>query len=156
MEFTHMDKKGDARMVDVSEKEITKRTAVAQGFVSINPDVIKKIIDKELPKGDVLSVAKIAGIQAAKRTGEMIPMCHPLGLDHIDLKFEIVENGIKIKATVSVSAKTGVEMEALTAVSVAALTIYDMCKSADKGMMIGEICLLEKSGGRSGHYIRES
>ncbi|MBU1023324.1 cyclic pyranopterin monophosphate synthase MoaC [bacterium] len=151
-----MDKKGDARMVDVSEKEITKRTAVAQGFVSINPDVIKKIIDKELPKGDVLSVAKIAGIQAAKRTGEMIPMCHPLGLDHIDLKFEIVENGIKIKATVSVSAKTGVEMEALTAVSVAALTIYDMCKSADKGMMIGEICLLEKSGGRSGHYIRES
>ena len=156
MDFSHIDKKGDARMVDVSEKEITKRTAVAQGFVSINPDVIKKIIDKEMPKGDVLSVAKIAGIQAAKKTGEMIPMCHPLGLDHIDLEFEIIENGIKIKSVATVSARTGVEMEALTAVSVAALTIYDMCKSADKTMTIGEICLLEKSGGRSGHYVRET
>lgn len=155
MEFSHIDEKGKAKMVDVSEKEITKRIAVADGFVRIRPDVLKQITDGNMPKGDVLSTAKIAGIQAAKKTGELIPMCHPLGLDHVDIDFEIVADGIKITATAIVNAKTGVEMEALTAVSVAALTIYDMCKSADKSMTIDKISLLKKSGGRSGEYIRE-
>ena len=155
MEFSHIDEKGNAKMVDVSEKEITRRIAVADGFMRIKPDVLKQITDGNMPKGDVLSTAKIAGIQAAKKTGELIPMCHPLGLDHADIEFEIAADGIKITATAIVHAKTGVEMEALTAVSVAALTIYDMCKSADKSMAIDKIRLLKKSGGRSGEYIRE-
>ncbi len=155
MEFSHIDEKGNAKMVDVSEKEITRRIAVADGFMRIKPDVLKQITDGNMPKGDVLSTAKIAGIQAAKKTGELIPMCHPLGLDHADIEFEIAADGIKITATAIVHAKTGVEMEALTAVSVAALTLYDMCKSADKSMAIDKIRLLKKSGGRSGEYIRE-
>ena len=155
MEFSHIDEKGNAKMVDVSEKEITRRIAVADGFMRIKPDVLKQITDGNMPKGDVLSTAKIAGIQDAKKTGELIPMCHPLGLDHADIEFEIAADGIKITATAIVHAKTGVEMEALTAVSVAALTIYDMCKSADKSMAIDKIRLLKKSGGRSGEYIRE-
>ncbi|MCD6216362.1 cyclic pyranopterin monophosphate synthase MoaC [bacterium] len=155
MEFSHIDEKGKVKMVDVSEKEITRRIAVADGFVRIKPDVLNQITEGKMPKGDVLSTAKIAGIQAAKKTGELIPMCHPLGLDHADIEFEIVEDGIKITATVIVHAKTGVEMEALTAVSIAALTIYDMCKSADRSMTIDKIRLLKKSGGRSGEYVRD-
>lgn len=155
MEFSHIDEKGRARMVDVSEKEITRRVAIAEGFIQIKPEIVQQIIGGKMPKGDVLSTAKIAGIQAAKRTGELIPMCHPLGLDHADIEFEIVENGIKITASTVVNAKTGVEMEALTAVCVAALTIYDMCKSADKSMTIDKIRLMKKTGGRSGEYVRE-
>jgi cyclic pyranopterin phosphate synthase len=155
MEFSHIDEKGKARMVDVSEKETTRRIAVADGFVRIKPDVLKQITEGNMPKGDVLSTAKIAGIQAAKKTGELIPMCHPLGLDHADIEFEIAADGIKITATAIVNAKTGVEMEALTAVSVAALTVYDMCKSADRSMTIDKIRLLKKSGGLSGEYVRD-
>ena len=154
MEFSHIDEKGKAKMVDVSEKETTKRIAVAEGFIQIKPEVIQLIVGGNMPKGDVLSTAKIAGILAAKKTGDLIPMCHPLGLDHADVEFEIMENGIKITASMVVTAKTGIEMEALTAVSVAALTIYDMCKSADKSMAINNVRLMKKSGGRSGEYIR--
>ena len=155
MEFSHIDEKGNARMVDVSRKETTRRIALAEGFIQIKPEVVQQIVDGKMPKGDVLSTAKIAGIQAAKKTGELIPMCHPIGLDHVEIEFEITENGIKISATTVVNAKTGVEMEALVAVSATALTIYDMCKSADKSMTIDKIRLMKKSGGRSGEFIRE-
>lgn len=154
MEFSHIDEKGKAKMVDVSSKEITKRVAVAEGFIQIKPEVVRQIIGGNMPKGDVLSTAKIAGILAAKKTGDLIPMCHPIGLDHADIEFDVLENGIKITASMVVTAKTGIEMEALTAVSVAALTIYDMCKSADKSMTIDNVRLMKKSGGRSGEYIR--
>lgn len=152
MDFSHIDDKNKAKMVDVSMKDITLRVAEASGFIKIDPDVLKKIVDKEMPKGDVLSVARVAGIMAAKKAGEMIPMCHPIGLDHVQIDFDIETDRIKITATTRVAAKTGVEMEALTAVSVAALTIYDMCKSADKKMVIENIHLVKKTGGRSDYY----
>jgi len=155
MKLSHIDDKGTANMVDVSAKEETLRIAVAEGSVYMKPEVIELIKSGTLVKGDVFAAARIAGIMAAKRTADLIPLCHPLGIDHISIDFEIGEGHVIIKSRVTVTGKTGVEMEALTAVAVAALTIYDMCKSADKGMIIGDIRLMEKSGGRSGHYVRE-
>jgi len=145
-------------MVDVTEKETTVRTAVAQGIVTMTPDTLEKIRDQGIKKGNVIETARIAGIMAAKKTSELIPMCHPLNLTHIGIDFfpDSESNSIRIEAIVRLPGKTGVEMEALTAVSVASLTIYDMCKSNDRQMVISDICLLEKSGGKSGRYSRKS
>jgi cyclic pyranopterin phosphate synthase len=155
MELSHLDERGQARMVDVSEKDKTKRVAIAGGFVRLNREVLDLITSGDAPKGDVLAAVRIAGIQAAKRTSELIPLCHPLPIDQVIVDPVVRENGIEITAKVTTTGKTGVEMEAMTAVSVAALTIYDMCKAADRSISISEIRLLEKSGGRSGHYVRE-
>jgi cyclic pyranopterin phosphate synthase len=154
--LSHIDEKGNARMVDVSDKDITEREAVATGFVSMKRDTLRMIAEGTMPKGDVLATARIAGIMAAKRTWELIPMCHQIPLDAIKLELEGDNEkcGIYIKATVRCSWKTGVEMEALTAVSVAGLTVYDMCKAVDKEMVIGDITLIRKSGGKSGTYIK--
>ena len=143
-EFSHLDAEGTARMVDVGAKPVQRRLAIAAGFVECAPATVQALRDKALPKGDVLTVARIAAIQAAKRTDELIPLCHGLPLDKVDVDFEVRDDGVAIRATSSTSAKTGVEMEALTAVSVAALTIYDMCKAVDKGMVIGGIKVIEK------------
>lgn len=143
-DFTHLDSAGAARMVDVGHKPAQRRTARAEGVVQCAPGTIRALRDRALPKGDVLTVAKIAGIQAAKRCDALIPLCHSLPLDSVDVEFEIEDAAIRIRASVTVTAKTGVEMEALTAVSVAALTIYDMCKSVDKAMVIGAIRVTEK------------
>lgn len=153
--LTHLDSKGNARMVDVGTKPVSRRKAVAYGEVRMRPDVLGQIRDRKVPKGDVMAVAKIAGIMAAKRADELIPLCHSLNLDSVDLTFELKSNRICIQATVCTQGRTGVEMEALTAVSVACLTIYDMAKAADKEMIIGPIYLVEKKGGRSGHFIRK-
>jgi cyclic pyranopterin phosphate synthase len=155
--FSHLDEKGKAKMVDVTAKEPTAREAVARGKVLMRRDVVALIERGKVPKGDVLNVAKIAGIMAAKKTGDMIPMCHPLELTGIDIEFTINEEAgeIAIEATVRNIGRTGVEMEALTAVSVAALTIYDMCKSADKNMVLTDIKLISKHGGKSGSFIRD-
>lgn len=142
-------------MVDVSGKQVTARRARAVGYVSMEPETLKKILDREFSKGDVFEVARLAGIMAAKRTSDVIPLCHPLPLESIRIELEPAdERTVRIEAAVGLSGKTGVEMEALTAVSVCALTIYDMCKGVDRGMVIGPIELLEKDGGRSGHYVR--
>ncbi|MEA4901824.1 cyclic pyranopterin monophosphate synthase MoaC [Desulfitobacterium sp.] len=155
MELTHFDENGRARMVDVSDKGETRRVAVARGKVEMQPDTLERIRQGQIAKGDVLAVAQVAGIMGAKQTSSLIPMCHPLGITGAELNFEIVPPGtIEIEASVKVTGKTGVEMEALTAVSVAALTIYDMCKAIDKRMTISEIRLMEKSGGKSGHFVR--
>lgn len=154
--FTHLDDQGKARMVDVSPKAGTARRAVAQGMVRIGPKTVEALGDKTNPKGDVLAAARIGGIMAAKRTADLIPLCHPLGLDFCDIQFTVSEEGISIRSEVKVNGPTGVEMEALTAVSLAALTIYDMCKSFDKGIVITDIMLLEKEGGKSGHFIRST
>lgn len=153
--LTHLDDEGRARMVDVGAKPVTERRAVASGVVRMKPATLKLITSGQLPKGDVLAVARIAGIMAAKKTGELIPLCHPLGLDSVSV--DLAPAGpetLAITATATVTGKTGVEMEALTAVSVAALTVYDMCKAVDKDMTVGDIRLDEKTGGRSGHYRR--
>ena len=142
--FSHLDPKGAARMVDVGAKPVQRRTASAEGFVHCAAATIRALKKQALPKGDVLSVAKIAGILAAKRCDELIPLCHSLPLDSVDVDFEVLANAVRVVATARTTAKTGVEMEALTAVSVAALTIYDMCKAVDKGMSIGEIRVTEK------------
>ena len=154
MELSHLDKKGRAHMVDVSEKDVSRRVAIASGFVHMKPEVIEAISSGNVPKGDVMATARIAGIQAAKNTSNLIPLCHPLPIDQVTVDFSIEENGIAITSKAVSTGKTGIEMEALTAVSVAALTIYDMCKAVDRGMKISGIKLLEKSGGRSGHYVR--
>ncbi len=154
MELTHLDENGRASMVDVSDKETTKRVAIARGFVKIRKEVLDTIASGKVNKGDVLSVAQIAGITAAKKTGDLIPLCHPLGLDHVSVDLLVMQSGVQITASATTSGKTGVEMEALTAVTVAALTVYDMCKAADREMVIDNIMLLEKSGGRSGHFVR--
>jgi cyclic pyranopterin phosphate synthase len=155
-EFTHLDKDGRVRMVDVSDKAQSLRIAVAQGIISMNPETYEKIRTQTVKKGNVLETARIAGIMAAKKTSELIPMCHPLNITHAQLDFlpDDASHSFRIEATVRIIGQTGVEMEALTAVSVAALTIYDMCKSYDRGMTISDICLLEKSGGKSGKFIR--
>lgn len=145
MNFSHTDKEGKAKMVDVGGKPDVKRIAIAKGSIFLATETIKIIKDNQMKKGDVISVAKIAGIQAAKRTHELIPLCHPLPLTNIDLSFEVKEDKVEIESRVECIGKTGVEMEALTAVSIAALTIYDMCKAVDKNMKIGEIYLWEKS-----------
>jgi cyclic pyranopterin phosphate synthase len=142
-------------MVDVGGKEATARLARAAGHVRMKPETLALIRNRQLAKGDVLEVARLAGIMAAKKTAELIPLCHPLSLDSVQLSFVFPDDAsVQIEAEVRVTARTGVEMEALTAVSVAALTIYDMCKSVDRGMKIESIALLEKSGGKSGHFIR--
>jgi cyclic pyranopterin phosphate synthase len=143
-EFSHLDADGTARMVDVGAKPVQRRRATAAGFIACAPATVRALREKALPKGDVLTVARIAAIQAAKRTDALIPLCHGLPLDAVDVDFEVRDNGVAIRASASISAKTGIEMEALVAVSVAALTIYDMCKAVDKHMVIGEIQVIEK------------
>ncbi len=152
--LSHLDEKGAARMVDVSDKDVTSRTARAAGFVKMKPETLALIETGEAKKGDVLATARIAGIMAAKKTHELIPLCHPLLITKATIEFTTSHNptGIAVVAEVKVSGQTGVEMEALTAVSVACLTIYDMLKAADKGMIIHDVRLMEKTGGRSGHY----
>ena len=154
--FTHIDKNGHVRMVDVTEKNPTLRVAVAGGSVFMKPETFRMIRDQKVKKGNVLETARIAGIMAAKKTSELIPMCHPLNLTHVQVGFEPDETDsrIRIEASVRTIDQTGVEMEALTAVSVAALTVYDMCKSYDREMTVSSIQLLEKSGGKSGTYKR--
>lgn len=153
-ELTHLDPQGNARMVDVSDKNITQRIAVAGAQVFMQSETLEMVASGNHKKGDVLTIAKIAGIQAAKQCASLIPLCHPLFLTSIDVTLHIDEknNAIDIQATCKVSAKTGVEMEALTAASIAALTIYDMCKAVDRGMTISNVKLLHKSGGKSGSY----
>jgi cyclic pyranopterin phosphate synthase len=155
-ELTHVDEQGTARMVDVSAKPETARRAVAQAVVRMAPATAAAILAGDAPKGDVLGVARIAGVMAAKRTGELIPLCHPIGLDHVDVDAEVdAQQGVvTLTATAGVTARTGVEMEAMTAASVAALTVYDMVKGMERGVEIGSIVLLEKAGGRSGHWRR--
>jgi cyclic pyranopterin monophosphate synthase len=150
--LSHFDRAGRARMVDVSGKIASKREAEASGFVAVSPAVLAALPSN--PKGDPLEIARIAGIMAAKRTSELIPMCHPLPLSLVDVEMRVCENGVAITSKVATTAETGVEMEALTAVSVAALTVYDMLKAADKGIEIREIALERKSGGKSGEYRR--
>lgn len=152
--FTHLDESGQARMVDVGDKSITRRRAVARAVVTMSSATTDAISAGTLPKGDVLAVARIAGIQAAKRTSDLIPLCHPLMLSSVAVTLEVGQGQVTIESVVETTGQTGVEMEALTACSVAALTLYDMCKSADKSMVIGELTLWEKSGGRSGDYRR--
>ena len=156
--FTHIDEQGHVRMVDVSGKKPTLRVAIARGVVSMSQETFEKILDQTVKKGNVLETARIAGIMAAKKTSELIPMCHPLNITHITIDFfpDKVKNSIRIEATVRAIDQTGVEMEALTAVSVAGLAIYDMCKSYDRAMTISDICLLEKSGGKSGLFVRNA
>jgi len=152
--LSHIDSSGRARMVGVGSKEITERTARARGRVSMRPETLRLILDGKIPKGDVIAAARIAGIQAAKKTSDLIPLCHPLPIESVTLNVhhDPDESSIIIESAVTCTAKTGVEMEALTAVSVAALTLYDMCKSVDRDMEIRDICLAYKSGGRSGTY----
>ncbi len=145
MTFSHMDKEGSARMVDVGGKNIIRRTAKAGGWISMSRETVELLKDKALPKGDALNTARIAGVMATKKTPELIPLCHGMNMTSVDVDFEVQEGGIAITATARASDRTGVEMEALTAVSVAALTIYDMCKAVDKGMVIGDIRLIEKT-----------
>lgn len=156
MDLTHIDEEGRARMVDVTDKAETVRRAVTYGEVLASPDTIRMIADHEVAKGDVITVAKIAGIMAAKRTGELIPMCHPIPLTHVglDLSLDAEQGKVMITATATAAGKTGVEMEAMTAVSVAALTIYDMCKAVDRTITISSVMLLEKHGGKSGSFVR--
>src|SRR5205823_13695259 len=154
--LTHLDHAGRARMVDVSAKRVTVREAVARGVVAMQPRTLARIAAGALPKGDVLAVARLAGIMAAKRTADLIPLCHPLPLSHVDVELTPDSAGarVRIEARVAVEARTGVEMEALTAVAVAGLTLYDMCKAVDREMTIGAIRLVRKSGGRSGTFVR--
>jgi cyclic pyranopterin phosphate synthase len=153
-DLTHLDSQGRAQMVDVSEKAETVRRAVARGRVELSPTTVSLLRDNAVPKGDALAVARIAGIMAAKRTSELIPLCHPLPVTKVVVDLRITDRGVEIEAEVRVTGKTGVEMEALTAVSVAALTLYDMVKAVDKGAVITEIRLEEKSGGKSGDFRR--
>ena len=156
-ELTHIDKQGHVRMVDVTGKDSTLRVAIAQGIVSMNPETFDKIMSQTVQKGNVLETARIAGIMAAKKTSELIPMCHPLNITHIAIDFfpDKTKSTIKIEGVVRIIDQTGVEMEALTAVSIAGLTIYDMCKSYDRNLVISDICLIEKSGGKSGVFMRK-
>lgn len=157
MDFTHLDQKGRAVMVDVSEKRPTAREAVARGRVLLGSKVFQLVLDQNLPKGDLLAVARVAGIMAAKKTPALIPLCHPLPLTKVEVHFELdeKEKALLIEARAKTLAQTGVEMEALTAVSIAALTIYDMCKGIDKGLRITDIRLVKKTGGKSGTIILE-
>jgi cyclic pyranopterin phosphate synthase len=152
LRLSHVDARGEVRMVDVSDKAVTAREAVARGRITMSPDALKQIRSGVIKKGDPLQTARLAGIMAAKRTSDLIPLCHPLALTHADVTLRPLRDGYEIEARVRTSGQTGVEMEALTAVSVAALTIYDMVKAVDKAMVIGEIKVIEKRGGRSGTY----
>ena len=154
-ELTHFNKNGEAHMVDVGLKNISHRVAIATGTVTMLPETLTKIIVGNHKKGDVLGIARVAGIMGAKRTSDLIPLCHPIALDHLTVDFKINKSKSQIvcKATAEIHAKTGVEMEALMAVNAALLTIYDMCKAVDRGMVIDQVRLLEKKGGKSGHFI---
>ena len=156
-QLSHLDEQGRARMVDVSAKEITSRIAIASGSIHMRAETLALILEDKIEKGDVFSVARVAGIMAAKKTSELIPMCHPLNITAVEIELTPQKEParVDIEATVRVSGKTGVEMEAMTAVSVAGLTIYDMCKAVDREMTIGEIRLVKKSGGKSGTFIRK-
>ena len=154
-EFTHLDPLGRARMVDVTAKDVTHRRAVARCQVHMEPATASKIASGAITKGDVLAVSRVAGIQAAKQTPSLLPLCHPLLVGSVFVNFRIEERYVEVEAQVDTVDRTGVEMEALTACAIAALTVYDMCKSADRGMTIGELALWEKTGGRSGHYRRD-
>ena len=151
-DFTHFNDAGDPHMVDVGDKSVTTRRAIASGQISMTDQTLAMIRDGVHKKGDVIQVAQLAGIMAAKKTPDLIPLCHPLSLSHVSVDISLIENGLEITAECRLDGKTGVEMEALTAVSVAALTVYDMCKSVDKAMVIGPIKLVHKSGGKSGDY----
>ena len=157
MELTHINDQGRAKMVDVSEKADTQRIGVASGRISMQPATFELITQQKIKKGDVLAVAQVAGVMAAKKTWETIPMCHPLLLTGVDIHFELYPEVSEIEAiaTVKTTGKTGIEMEALNAVAATLLTIYDMCKAVDRGMIIRDILLLEKDGGKSGHFVRE-
>jgi cyclic pyranopterin monophosphate synthase len=154
--LSHLDEQGRARMVDVSEKGVTRRIAVARGAINMRPQTLTLILEEKIEKGDVFSVARVAGIMAAKKTSELIPMCHPLSITSVEIDLHPQQNParVEIEAAVRVDGKTGVEMEAMTAVCVAGLTIYDMCKAVDRGMSMSEIRLVKKSGGKSGTFIR--
>jgi cyclic pyranopterin phosphate synthase len=153
-DLTHLDESGAARMVDVSDKEITHRRAVARAFVRMSPETARAVAQGDAPKGDVLGTARLAGIQAAKQTGALIPLCHPLGLDHVDVRAEVTDGGVAIEAEAAVHGRTGVEMEAMVAASVAALTVYDMVKGIERGVSVEAVELIAKSGGRSGDWRR--
>jgi cyclic pyranopterin phosphate synthase len=155
--LSHLDDQGRAKMVDVSDKDITSRIAVARGTIHMRTETLALILDDKIEKGDVFSVARVAGIMAAKKTSELIPMCHPLNITSVEIDLTPAENParVEIEASVRVSGKTGVEMEAMTAVAVAGLTIYDMCKAVDREMSIGKIRLVKKSGGKSGTFLRK-
>lgn len=157
-DFTHFDEKGQAVMVDVGAKEVTTREAIARGEIRMKPETLDLILEGRAKKGDVLAVARIAGIMGAKKTPELIPLCHPLSLDAVTVEFfpDRKRSSIEIESRVRITARTGVEMEALTAVAVAGLTVYDMCKAVDRSMVVTEIRLMEKSGGRSGHFRQEN
>ena len=156
MKLTHLDENGAAHMVNIGAKPVTQREAVAQSVLTMQPETLRMICEDRAPKGDVFACARIAGIMATKRTSELIPLCHPLPLTKVGIEFRLLPERQAVEAlcTVKTSGVTGVEMEALTGVSTALLTIYDMCKAVDKGMELGEIHLVEKTGGKSGHYIR--
>jgi cyclic pyranopterin phosphate synthase len=156
--FTHLDEQGRPRMVDVGEKEVTRRVAVADGHIRTSADTVRAIVAGEVPKGNVLLIAQLAGITGAKRTADLIPLCHPLALTSVEVDVSVDESlpGVRVVATVKVDGKTGVEMEALTAVSCALLTVYDLCKARDRGMVMGEIRLLRKEGGRSGTWTADT
>lgn len=156
-DFTHFDKDGNAVMVNVSAKDITERTAVAKGSILMQPETLAQIVAGTMKKGDVLSVAQLAGIMGAKKTPDLIPLCHPLSLSSVkvDLTCDEERNAVDITATCKLKGRTGVEMEALSAVSIAALTVYDMCKAIDKGMIISDIRLVYKDGGKSGEYVSQ-
>jgi cyclic pyranopterin phosphate synthase len=155
--LSHFDEKGRSRMVDVSGKDETARVAIARGKVAMSPDTFRLVMDRKMSKGDVLEVARLAGIMAAKKTPDIIPLCHPLNLTNVTVDFhpDAGRSTIEVEATAKVIGPTGVEMEALTAVAAACLTVYDMCKAVDRGMVITDIRLMEKSGGKSGRYVRE-
>jgi len=157
-ELTHFNAAGEAHMVDISDKADTERTAVTEGFIEMEQSTLQRVISGDNKKGDVLGIARIAGIMASKKTAELIPLCHPLPITHVDIKLtpDTKNNRIHCLTTVSTSGKTGVEMEALNATQVALLTIYDMCKAVDRGMTIQGVRLLEKKGGKSGHWQREA
>jgi cyclic pyranopterin monophosphate synthase len=158
MALSHVDQEGRARMVDVGDKPVTERTAAAEGEIRMSVAAFRQVADQAVAKGDVLTVGKVAGTMAAKRTAELIPLCHPIGLDHVEVDTRLDEElpGVRVRATVRAMGRTGVEMEALTAVSVALLTVYDMVKAADRAMELGAIRLLEKTGGKSGTWRRSA
>jgi len=155
-QLNHFNQRGEAHMVDVGDKDITQRVAVAEGSIRMQPETVQRIIDGTHKKGDVLAVARVAGVMASKRTADLIPLCHPLQLTHVDIQLNVDEKEQRVHCVVEVKTdgKTGVEMEALTAVQVTLLTIYDMCKAMDRGMVMTDIGLVKKSGGKSGEWIR--
>ena len=155
MSLSHVDEHGEARMVDVADKAVTHRRAVAGATIRMRPSTLAMIVEGRAPKGDVFAVARVAGIMAAKRTSDLIPLCHPLFLTRATVDLEPVPDGVRVTATVETDGKTGVEMEALTAAATAALTLYDMCKAVDRGMTIGDLGVLVKEGGKSGTWNRE-